>query len=268
MTPFSSTLPPVWDHLGVVVGFLLSLAIFSFILRDNWLVRLAQYLLVGVSLGYVAVIVWQSVLWLRLLRPLLDSPPMLLQRTVPAAMDAFWLYWAPLGLGLILWIAGIDALRGSTGVRPSRLRSGLRLLVIVPMGILVGVAIGVGIAGAIQGTFVPQFLRGADLGLPAGPPGFLLVGMLTLLITSGALIHLQLGKVLMADRNLPGFLVAVLKGWGWIGERALWLTAGFLFAQLFTSRITLLIARLEYFLYDLRTSDLWIWLSARLGGGS
>jgi hypothetical protein len=267
MTPFSSTLPPIWDHFGVVVGFLLSLAIFSFILRDNWLVRLAQYLLVGVSLGYTAVVVWRSVLWLRLFRPLLDGPPTLLQSTNPAAMDAFLLYWIPLGLGLILWIAGFDALRGSPGGRSSPLRSGLRLLAIAPIGILVGVAVGVSVAGAIQGTLTPQFLRGADLGLPAGPPGFILVGILTLLITSGALIHLQLGKV-STDQTLPGFLVAILKGWGWIGERALWLTAGFLFAQLFTSRITLLIARLDYFLYDLRASDLWIWLSARIGGGS
>lgn len=267
MTPFSSTLPPIWDHLGVIVGFLLSLAIFSFILRDNWLVRLAQYLLVGVSLGYAAVVVWRSVLWLRLFRPLVDGPPALLQSTVPAAMDVLWLYWVPLGLGLILWIAGFDVLRGSPGGRLSPLRSGLRLLAIVPMGILVGVAVGVGIAGAIQGTLIPQFLRGADLGLPSGPPGFILMGMLTLLITGGALIHLQLGKV-STEQTLPGFWVVILKGWGWIGERALWLTAGFLFAQLFTSRITLLIARLNYFLYDLRANDLWLWLSARVGGGS
>ncbi|MBX2998692.1 MAG: hypothetical protein KF893_09310 [Caldilineaceae bacterium] len=263
MTPFSSPLPPFWDHLGVVVGFLLSLAIFSFILRDTWLVRLAQYLLVGVSLGYAAVIAWQSVLWLRLFRPLLDAA----RPTFPPTMDALWLYWAPLGLGLILWLAGIDALRGSIAGRPSPLRRGLRLLAILPMGILAGVAVGVGIAGAIQGTLLPQFLRGADLGLPAGPPGFLIMGMLTLLITTGALIHLQVGKVAAVEWKLPNFLLSILNGWRWIGERALWLAAGFLFAQLFTSRITLLIARLEYFLFDLRASELWIWLSARVGGG-
>jgi hypothetical protein len=182
-------------------------------------------------------------------------------------VDGIWLYWAPLGLGLILWLAGIDALRGSTAGRPSPLRRGLRLLAILPMGILAGVGLGVGIAGAIQGTLLPQFLRGADLGLPAGPPGFLMMGILTLLITTGALLHLQVGKMSAATQRLPAFLLSILNGWGWVGERALWLAAGFLFAQLFTSRITLLIARIEYFLFDLRTSDLWIWLSARIGGG-
>jgi hypothetical protein len=171
-------------------------------------------------------------------------------------------------LGLLLWIAGIDLLRGSMTGRPSRLRSGVRLLAIVPMGILVGVAVGVGIAGAIQGTLIPQFLRSADLGLPEGSPGFLLVGMLTLLITTGVLIHLQVGKLSAVEQKFPLFLLSFLRGWGWIGARALWLAAGFLFAQLFTSRITLLIARLEYFFYDLRATDLWIWLSARIGGGS
>ena len=223
MTPFSSTLPPIWDHLGVVVGFLLSLAIFSFILRDSWLVRLSQYLLVGVSLGYAAVITWQSVLWLRLFRPLWEN--------FPGTAEAFWFYLAPLGLGLLLWIAGFDLLRGSMAGRPSRLRSGIRLLALLPLGILVGVAVGVGIAGAIQGTLIPQFLRSADLGLPEGPPGFLLVGMLTLLITTGVLIHLQVGKLSAVDQKFPLFLLSFLRGWGWIGARALWLAAGFLFAN-------------------------------------
>lgn len=269
MTPFSGPLPAVWEHAGVVAGFVLSLMIFSFILRDNWLVRLAQYLLVGLSLGYAAVIAWQSVLLPRLFRPLLAGTQLSVPSLALPDSTALWLYWLPLLLGLILWVAGVDALRNAGG-RFGRLRGVVRLLAILPLGLVVGVGVGVTVAGAIQGTLWPQFWRAAALGLPLEQPlGGLLLGMLTILITGGALVHLHWGTDDTAadpGASPTGPHRTVIAAWSWIGQRSLWLAAGFLFAQLFTSRVTLLIARLNYFLFDLRSTDVWIWLQALLGG--
>lgn len=267
MTPFSSPLPAVWEQIGVLVGFVLSLMIFSFVLRDNWLVRLAQYVLVGVSLGYAAVMAWQSVLWPRLFGPLTAGARLEIAAASLPARAEVWLYWLPLGLGLILWVAGIDALRPARR-RFARLRSAIRLLAILPLGLVVGVGLGVAIAGAIQGTLWPQFMRAAVLGLPLEEPlGGLLLGILTILISGGALLYLYWGVDDADAEDAPtGPHRALIGAWAWIGQRSLWLAAGFLFAQLFTARVTLLIARLNYFLFDLRSSDVWLWLRALLGG--
>ena len=74
MTPLDSALPPAWENAGFLTGFVLSLLILSFIIRDGWLVRAAQYLLVGVSLAYSVVLVWSNLLWPRLFAPLLANP--------------------------------------------------------------------------------------------------------------------------------------------------------------------------------------------------
>lgn len=266
MTPFSSPLPAMWEHTGVVAGFVLSLMIFSFVLRDNWLVRLAQYLLIGLSLGYAAVIAWHGVLWPRLFRPLLAEPQLQVSSLALPDSTALWLYWLPLLLGVILWVAGVDTLRNGAG-RFGRLRKGIRLLAILPLGLIVGVGVGVTVAGAIQGTLWPQFLRAAALGLPLEEPlGGLLLGMLTIMITTGALVHLYWGVDDADGGAETGPHRTVIAAWSWIGQRSLWLAAGFIFAQLFTSRVTLLIARLNYFLFDIRSTDVWIWLRALVGG--
>jgi hypothetical protein len=266
MMPFASTLPLVWEHIGIVVGFLLSLALFSFILRDNLLVRLAQYLLVGVTLGYVAVLLWHNVLLPRLFWPLLNDTLYLLQlRALPTA-DTIWIYWIPLGLGLLLWIGGLSHF-GAHFAGNCSIRGWLRLLALLPAAILAGAGLGVGIAGTVQGTLAPQFLRAAALGLSTAAPDLLLTGILTLLITTGAMIHLRIGRSPGTVDTLPAFMRSLITAWGWIGQRALWLAAGFIFARIFASRITLLLARLNYFVFEIRESSLSVWLQAFIEGG-
>ena len=52
---------------GLWIGFVVSLSVFSLIIRDNALSRLALHLVVGTALGYAALIAWQEVLYPRLL---------------------------------------------------------------------------------------------------------------------------------------------------------------------------------------------------------
>lgn len=106
----------------------------------------------------------------------------------------------------------------------------------------------------------------------AGGAPLLLTGLLTLLITGGALLHLYSGRAADGDdrlpvRRFPAPLRPVLKGWAWLGQRGLWLAAGVIFAHLFASRITLLIARLDALFFSQQASDLWRWLWALVGGG-
>jgi len=258
MTPLSSSLPPLWGNLGFLVGFLLSLAILSFAIRDSWLVRAAQYLLVGVTLAYTVVLVWSNVLWPRLFAPLLIS-----SNTPPSA--TLWNGWLPLAAGLILWAAGIDHRRSENGRSQN---PWLRGLAAFPLALLVGVGLGAGIAGALQGTLLPQFRHAAlSARFIDQPPPLLLAGLLILAITGGALLHLQVGAANGDDKPYPALLRPALAAWAWLGERALWLAAGVIFARLFASRMTLLIARLDALFFGEQVGAFWRWLLGGWPGG-
>lgn len=257
MTPLSNSLPPLWGNLGFLVGFLLSLAILSFAIRDSWLVRAAQYLLVGVTLAYTVVLIWINVLWPRLFAPLLS--------TSSPSGATLWNSWLPLAAGLILWAAGIDHLRSENG----RSRNPwLRWAAAGPLALLVGVGLGAGIAGALQGTLLPQFRHAAlSARFIDQPPPLLLAGLLIFAITGGALLHLQLGAASGDDSRYPVLLRPALAAWAWLGERALWLAAGVIFARLFASRMTLLIARLDALFFDEQVGAFWRWLLGGWPGG-
>lgn len=156
MTPLDSSLPPIWENLGLLIGFVFSLLILSFVIRDSWLVRAAQYLLVGVTLAYTVVLVWSNVLWPRLFLPLLTSPLAILDsggQSGGQPTAQFWTGWLPLAAGLLLWAAGIDHLRqGSTGGG----QPWLRHLAAFPLALLVGVGLGAGVAGPFRAHCSPS----------------------------------------------------------------------------------------------------------------
>lgn len=291
MSPFSSGLPGVLQDAGLVLGLVMSLTIGSYLIRDNFLARLGQYVLIGAGLGYLAVLVWRNVLWPRLFAPLI-ADPMSWQSATGSDLFSLWL---PLLLGLLMWGGGLELLR----LPPDRLKGRilLRLLAAVPAAILGGVVLGVAVSGAVQGTLWP--LLAAALQLPqaeavaatSGPAGAgqatWPVRLLTLLITGGVLIHLQYGPIAgdkengassstEADAGAGGrpnlyrmLIRTLLRVWEGIGRRALWLAAGIIFARLVASRFSLALARLDYFLFEVPRSDLWqlLWATLR-GGGS
>jgi hypothetical protein len=57
--------------VGTIVGGLLTLAILTFLYRDNPVYKVAETLLVGVSIGYTLVVIWSNTLVDLLFRPLL-----------------------------------------------------------------------------------------------------------------------------------------------------------------------------------------------------
>lgn len=288
MSPFSGGLPGVMQDAGLILGLALSLMIGSYIVRDSFLARLGQYVLVGAGLGYTVVLVWRNVLWPRLFAPLIADPMSWQSAPVTGLLNL----WVPLLLGVLMWGGGLELLR-----RPPERRGGrslLRLLAAVPAAILGGVVVGVAVSGAVQGTLWPQFA--AAVGTGDGPGGtgqpIWLIRFLTLIITGGVLIHLQIGTSAGASENGPSspgsspsggseasdagrprfdrmVLFTLLRVWEGIGRRAVWLAAGIVFARLVAARLSLTLSRLDYFLFEVPRSELWqlLWASLR-GTGS
>ena len=78
---------------------------------------------------------------------------------------------------------------------------------------------------------------------------------MTLLITTATLLYLHVDPARYLAEQ-PSYVRRVLHGWLWLGQRALWLAAGIIFARLMASRLSLLIARLDYLISALANSPL------------
>lgn len=245
----NSALPPLLVDAGLWLGLLITLALFSLLLGDNALARLAQHLLVGAGLGYAALLAIQSVIGPRLLAPLAQGQ---------------WLAAGPpLLLGLLLLAAGIERIAAQGRTAPSAAaRRSLQTAGVVPLAMLLGVGIAAGLIGVAQGTLIAQTLAAVRLTFAAGRSGGAFwAGLLTLLLTTGTLLALTLDRTRLAGA-LPGPLTSLLRGWAWLGERALWIAAGVVLARIFASRYTLLVDRLYYLTATLQATGLWQWFAA------
>jgi len=61
------------DFIGLSLGFLLTILIFSYLLGDNPFFRLAIHIFIGVAAGYVAIVTVNNVLIPRLIIPLIQG---------------------------------------------------------------------------------------------------------------------------------------------------------------------------------------------------
>lgn len=248
-----ATLTTVFNLAGAWVGFILTLLIASLLIGDNGLVRVAQHLLVGTSVGYASVMAIQLVLRPRLFARLWQAPT-----------GSPWL-WVVLSLGVLLLVAGIErSLRqGQVDVgASSRGRLVWSGLAAIPVALLLGIGVAAGLLGVLQGTILPQFWQAAVVG-PwwSSSSSGLLGGFVALFLTVAVLLHLTLHPVRHVA-SLPRPLQGFVSGWLWIGQRALWLAAGMIFARLFASRLSLLIDRVSYLLTSLTDTGLQRWLEA------
>jgi hypothetical protein len=132
------------DTFGVILGFVLSLTILSYLLLDdNILFRFGANVLVGVSAGYLLAVLCKKVLW--------DQ----------------YLAHPTLTLGNIF---GLFLLTVLTLLMLSRVLPRGSGLAAVPMAFLVGVGAAVVVGGALTGTFLPQAAAAAQTNLLAYDP--------------------------------------------------------------------------------------------------
>ena len=57
------------DLIGSLVSFVLTLAVFSYILGDNALFRMSVHIFTGAGAGYAAVMAWTTIIWPQLFAP-------------------------------------------------------------------------------------------------------------------------------------------------------------------------------------------------------
>jgi hypothetical protein len=137
--------PAVW------LSALVTLAIYSFLYRDNPVYRAAEQILVGLSVGYLVVVTFRSTLWPRVVVPMAEGDPW-------GVAAAVWV--------LLLW---------------TRLHPRLGHLSRLPLALVVGAGAGLSLPAVLKARVLSQM--GATL--KPEPVSQLIVGVVGVIATLG-----------------------------------------------------------------------------------
>jgi hypothetical protein len=212
------------DLIWSIVGFLLTVMIFSYIFGDNPFFRLAAYLFVGVTAGFVTITVITQVLVPQLWLPL-----------VSGSLTVRLVALVPLLLSLILLLK----------MFPPFARYGN-----IPMAYLVGAGAAILIGGAVLGTLFPQIIGTInlfDLGTATAnqisPVVQLVNAVLILVGTLTALFFFYFGA--KTNLNQPPRRSQLIEVMAHVGQVFIGITLGALFAGVYSSALTALIERVS-----------------------
>ena len=214
------------ELISALVGLTLTLMVFSYLIGDNPLFRVAVYLFIGVASGYAATVVWHYVLVPKLFQPVLTFNP----------------------LAIIPFVFGISLL--------AKLFPRISWVGSFAMAVLVGVGTAAAVGGALLGTLMPQTEAAIDgLDVLSGGNGLeiasrLLQGVIMLggTVFTLASFHFSAGRAAdgVPKRN------RILEGIAWVGRIFIAITLGVLFAGVYMSALTAMIERLSFMINFIR----------------
>lgn len=198
-------------------GLVFTLMIFSYVIGDNFLFRLALYIFTGVSAGYIASVALWQVLLPRLFLPLRNNPAQEVLLLVPL-------------LGIFLIVMKISP--------------NLSGIARFAMAFIVGVAAAVTIAGAVSGTLIPQVESTINGFSPAlGLFNIITSGLWILLGTVFTLIYFHFGARTRPDGSVRRW--SVIEILAWLGRFFIGVTLGVVFAGVYAAALTALIERIS-----------------------
>jgi len=211
-----------------VIGFLFTIMILSYLIGDNVFFRFAAHAFIGLTAGYLAVVIIQYILWPYLFTPL---------------STASWQTWLwmiiPLSLIILLILGQTPRFAG---------------LGRYPLAFLAGLTAAVMLGGAVFGTLVPQaqsVISGYD------PSRFyissdllwlrILEAVVMIIGIIGTLSYFHFGRKRKpvddeASTQRPGIFKVLSK----IGQVFIGITLGAVFAGIFSSALTALIDRILF----------------------
>lgn len=206
------------ELISAIVGFTLTLLVFSYLFGDNPLFRFAVYLFIGVSSGYAAAVIWHYVLMPKLITPLMNDPNRNILLIVPLVLSFSLL--AKL-LPRISWLGAFA------------------------MAILVGVGAAAAVGGALLGTLIPQAQASIDaFGLGGASNPFAKLGEAVVMLAGTVL---TLAAFHFGAKRAPDGTPKrnVLVEWAaWFGRLFIAITFGVLFAGVYLAALVAMIERL------------------------
>jgi hypothetical protein len=204
------------EVISAIIGFLLTVMVFSYLIGDNPMFRIAVYLFIGVASGYAAAIVWHNVLVPRLFDQLSDPPAQLGLVIVPLILSfSLWAKLSP----RISWVGNFA------------------------MAVLVGVGAATAVGGALTGTLIPQTEAAMESSFNFASIPALAEGLVMLTGTVVTLAYFQFGAKRTADGSVRRNVI--FETLAWIGRIFIAVTFGVLFAGVYMAAMTAMIERLS-----------------------
>lgn len=211
------------EVISAIIGFLLTVMIFSYLIGDNFLFRIAIYLFIGVASGYAAAVIVRDFLFTRFQSLPLDNPIQLL-------------------IGLIPFFFAVTLL--------AKLSPRISWIGNFAMAVLVGVGAATAIGGALVGTLIPQAEAAMDAvnfrsaSSSSGAVFSLIEGAVMLVGTVVTLAYFQFGAKQTADGTVKrNAVVEMLAG---LGRIFIAITFGVIFAGVYMAALTAMIERLNF----------------------
>jgi len=213
------------DIILGLISCILTIMVLSYLVGDNPLFRVAVFIFVGVSAGYVGAVALYQVILPKVIMPLVNDPRANLALLMPILLSLLLLAKI---FPRISWLGSAS------------------------MAFMVGVSAAVAIAGALIGTIVPQFIAAiAPFGLEdsTGVGSIienLAAGAIMLLGTVTTLAYFHFGVKTSASGT--GSTNPVMRVLGLIGQFFIAVTFGVLFTGAYAAAVSALIARM-YFIW-------------------
>lgn len=208
------------EFIGLSLGFLLTILIFSYLLGDNPFFQLATHIYIGVSAAYVALVTINNVLIPRLITPIFTG----------SENEKI--------ISLLLIIPSLFLFTKATPFR----KAGNWVV-----AILIGIGAAAAVGGAITGTLFPQILGGFNsfqFSDSTNQPFYiqLINGSVLLLGTISTLIYFHFGT--RSKPGQPNRRKKAIDTIGQIGEIFIAITFGALFAGAYLAALAAMIDRL------------------------
>ena len=215
-----------YEIFWIVVSFLLTVMVLSYLLGDNVFFRFSAHLFIGITAGYVTLLIIYEIIWPYLLSPLIGG----------TLTERLWL-GIPILLILLLVISQIKKFTwiGS-----------------LPLAYLAGLTAAVAVGGAVFGTLIPQSRAVIDsfdpakLSVTTGQGWMNIIDAAVMLIgTVSTLSYFYFGRKKRPETELDfKKRPPIFEGLSKVGQIFIGITLGAVFAGVFSSALLALIDRI------------------------
>ncbi len=223
------------EAIGVWVAALLTILVFTYLVRDTFLFRIASALLVGTAIGFASAVVIRNFIVPRIPELVRDVVVLVEDFSALENWGVLFLHAVPVFLGISLFL---------------KLTPNFRTTTVSNLGLayLFGLGAALTIGGALAGALVPQ-LRETILAVT--PPGNDLGWVNSLLIVIGTLGTFLAFRFLQPGNHPWQRAYDMLtRGWGTLGRGFMMIAFGAILASLITARVSALVGQLYFLLHD------------------